>query len=319
MPKKGYHHLTSDQRCQIEALKGILSGRAIAVRVGVHFSTVSRELSRNSSMKGCYFFKIADRLARGRRRLASARPRRIREDHLDYIKARLADKWSPEQIAGYCKAQGLFRVSHESIYQMIWQDKRTGGGLYQHLRHAGKKYYRRRSKAGRSHIPHRVDITHRPAIVEQKCRIGDVEGDTLIGAKRKGAILSHVDRHSKFTKLALLKDKTAASVLKGVQASLEPLKAYFHTITYDNGSEFSGHREIAKILHADCFFARPYHSWERGLNEHTNGLIRQYFPKKTPFDTLTQTMVQEVEDALNARPRKSLGFKTPQQVFFSSA
>ena len=319
MPKQGYHHLTSDQRCQIEALKGMLSAAQIALKIGVHPSTLSRELARNSSLKGAYFFKVAQKLAQGRRRLASTRPRRLSDSNVAYIKARLCDKWSPEQIAGYCKVQGLFRVSHESIYKIVWKEKAKGGRLYQHLRHTGKKYYQSRSRAGRAHIPHRVDIGERPMIVEQKSRIGDLEGDTIIGAKHKGAILSHVDRHSKFTKLALLKDKTAASVLKGVKASLGPLKDYLYTLTYDNGSEFSGHTDISQALQVSCFFARPYHSWERGLNEHTNGLIRQYFPKKTHFDTLTCQMVQEVEDALNHRPRKSLGFKTPHQVFFSSA
>jgi IS30 family transposase len=164
-----------------------------------------------------------------------------------------------------------------------------------------------------------VDIAERPAIVADKSRIGDWEGDAIIGRSLKGAILTHVDRTSKYTKLAILPDRSAASVQKACDASLLSIAHKIETITYDNGKEFAGHAQIAVKLAAQIYFAKPYHSWERGLNEHTNGLVRQYFPKGSDFSTLAPADVQRVEDKLNSRPRKVLGYKTPSEVFFAAA
>jgi IS30 family transposase len=164
-------------------------------------------------------------------------------------------------------------------------------------------------------IPNRVDVTDRPAIVETKSRIGDFEGDTIIGANHKGAILSHVDRMSKFTKLVLLPSKESAIVVSACEKALLPIAQFIHTITYDNGKEFAQHADIAKLLDAKCYFTTPYHSWERGLNEHTNGLVRQYFPKGTDFTILTQAEVQAVEDKLNSRPRKALAIEHHERFF----
>lgn len=316
MPK-GYHHLTYEQRCQIEALKGSVSKAEIAKKVGVHRSSIFRELARNSGPAG-YFFRPAQELATAKRKMASRSVVKMTDTNIALIEKRLAEKWSPEQISGYFKANAIMEISHESIYRHIWTDKAAGGCLYKHLRHTGKKYNKRGTKtAGRGLIPNRVDIDQRPKTVEEKSRIGDIEGDTIIGAQHKGAILSYVDRNSKYTKLALLPDKKAQSVLIGTKQTLEPFKGRLHTITFDNGKEFAGHAELSEMLAVSCFFAKPYHSWERGLNEHTNGLVRQYFPKRMPFDILTPAMVQAVENALNARPRKILGYRTPHEVFFS--
>ncbi len=263
----------------------------------------------------------AQEKASARRAAASGAPRKMKPGLVREIEEKLTqEQWSPEQISGWLKRQGHVFVSGERIYRHIWKDKRNGGGLWRHLRHSGKKYNRRKGKtSGRGLIPGRVDIAERPAIAQEKRRVGDWEGDTIIARSLKGAILTHVDRTSKYTKLAILPDRSAASVQKACDASLLPIAHKIETITYDNGKEFAGHAKIAARLGAQIYFAKPYHSWERGLNEHTNGLVRQYFPKGSEFSTLTPADVQRVEDKLNARPRKALGYKTPSEVFFAAA
>lgn len=219
----------------------------------------------------------------------------------------------PVQIAGrLLKIQGI-KISHESIYKLIWHDKQRGGNLYIHLRHKAKKYNKRGAKkAGRGLIPGRVDIDERPHIVNEKLRFGDFELDTIVGANHQGAIVSAVDRATKFAKLILVSQATAEQVTQALKQALSPFKEknMIHTFTADNGKEFSRHADITKELHGNFFFAKPYHSWERGLNEHTNGLVRQYFPKGTDFTLLTQEQVLEVEYKLNNRPRKCLNFLT---------
>jgi IS30 family transposase len=312
---KGYHHLTYEQRCQIYTLKAMgLSQAEIARQLSITRSTLSRELKRNTGKRG-YRYQQAQQKARERRSQASTKPRRMTEEWVSQIEADLREEWSPVQIEGRLKQKG-YSISHERIYQHVWFDKKQGGTLYTHLRHAGKKYNHRSSgKGGRGCIPHRIDIKDRPAVVDEKSRIGDWEGDLIIGAHHQGALLTYVDRKSKFTKIVKLPHKTAAAVLAGTRETLGPIAKFVHTITYDNGKEFAGHLDISKELQAQCFFATPYHSWERGLNEHTNGLIRQYFKKSSDFSTLTPEEIQRVEDKLNNRPRKVLQFKTPREVF----
>ena len=233
------------------------------------------------------------------------------------IEGKLRLQWSPEQIAGWLKKQGHPQaVSYETIYEYIWRDKRDGGNLYKELRHRGKKYNRRGSgKAGRGCIPNRVDIKKRPQIVEQKCRLGDWELDTIIGKGHKGAIVSMVERASKLTKLALVPRKTANDVTDALLTKLTPLQNFVLTMTADNGKEFASHETVSGNLKAEFFFAQPYHSWERGVNEQTNGLVRQYFPKAMAFDEITQAELDKVEILLNNRPRKVLGYLTPIEVF----
>lgn len=320
MPK-GYRHLTYEKRCQIYTL--LKSGHAkteIAELLGVHRSTITRELKRNTGGKG-YRYLQAQEKASARRAAASGAPRKMKPGLVREIEEKLTqDQWSPDQISGWLKRQGRAFVSCERIYQHIWKDKRNGGELWRHLRHSGKKYNRRKGKnSGRGLIPGRVDIAERPAIAQEKRRVGDWEGDAIIGRSLKGAILTHVDRMSKYTKLAVLPDRSAASVQKACDAALLPIAHKVETITYDNGKEFAGHAQIAARLGAQIYFAKPYHAWERGLNEHTNGLVRQYFPKGSDFSTLTPAEVQRVEDKLNSRPRKVLGYKTPSEVFFAAA
>jgi len=293
-----------------------LSMAAIALRLGTHKSTISREIARNGGKQYCHL--KAETLSVERRTLASKRQTKMNNPDLrDLVLDQLTRlQSSPRQISGVLKLKHDLLISHETIYKYIWKDKKTEGELYLNLRHRGKKYNKRGLKlAGRGLIPGRVDIEQRPKIVELKLRIGDIEADLIVGAEHKGAILSLVDRHSKYTMLFLLKGKTKEEVTAAIVQTLKKAKRHLHTITYDNGKEFAGHAVIAKKLGVKCYFAKPYHSWERGLNEHTNGLVRQYFPKKTFFDTITAEDVQCVEDILNNRPRKILNFKTPYEVF----
>ena len=318
---KGYRHLTYDKRCQIYAL--LKSGHPkteIAELLGVHRSTIARELKRNRGRRG-YRCLQAQEKASARRAAASGAPRKMKPGLIREIEEKLTqDQWSPDQISGWLKRQGRAFVSCERSYQHIWKDKKNGGELWRHLRHSAKKYNRRKGKnSGRGLIPGRVDIAERPAIAQEKRRIGDWEGDAIVDRSLKRAILTHVDRKSKYAKLAILRDRSAASVQKACDASLLPIAHKIETITYDNGKEFAGHAQIAARLGAQIYFAKPYHAWERGLNEHTNGLLRQYFPKGSDFSTLTRAEVQRVEDKLNSRPRKALGYKTPSEVFFAAA
>jgi transposase, IS30 family len=319
MPE-GYLHLTCAQRCQIYALlKSGHSQAHIAVHIGVDRSTISRELARNGGARG-YRFQQAQEKASRRRREASRTPRKMTPQVVAVIEEKLTrQQWSPEQISGRLAKEGVAHISHESIYRHVWNDKKDGGNLYLHLRHGGKKYNRRRGKSGgRGLIPDRVDIDQRPAVVATKSRIGDWEADTIIGARHRGAILSYVERKSKYTKLARLASATANAVFRASTRVLRPLADRIQTITYDNGKEFSSHADITIALQAKCYFAKPYHAWERGLNEHTNGLVRQYFPKGSDFSIITNSEITTVEDKLNFRPRKILGYQTPSEVFFNA-
>ena len=312
----GYQHLTRTQRCQIELLKSRGAYQyEIASQLGVSPSTISRELNRNITDIGHYDFHDAHAKAQVRRWRASSTPNRMTPKLISRIVQGLKSGWSPEQIAGRLKREGL-QISHESIYQHIWRNKRENGSLYLFLRRRGRRYKNRVFKhQSRSRIPGRIDISERPPIVETKARVGDWEGDTIIGKGHQGAILSYVDRKSKFTLLSKLNKKKAKAV---VLATLKRLSRYAdltHTITYDNGSEFSAHQTITQHIGATCYFATPYHAWERGLNEHTNGLVRQYFPKSTNLNLITDRELKHVENLLNNRPRKVLGYRTPREVF----
>ena len=312
----GYHHLTYGSRCQIYALKKSgASVRGIARLLEVSASTVSREMQRNRGRRG-YRMRQAQRLSEVRRRLASSRPRKLTAERWSWIEGKLRLQWSPQQIAGRLRLQGGRPVGKTWIYHQVWKDRASGGTLYRNLRRRGKKANRRgRCGAGRGVIPGRVDIAERPAVVESKRRVGDWELDTIIGARHRGALVSMVDRCSKFTFLQRVSGKTSLAVGGAILACLRPASALAHTLTADNGKEFAGHREVAAGLSAGFYFATPYHSWERGLNEHTNGLVRQYLPKATDFIDLHDTRVRQVQDLLNGRPRRVLGYRTPAEVF----
>ena len=309
-----YTQLTREQRYQIYALmKAGLCQTEIAKVIGVHKSTISRERRRNRGLRG-YRPKQAHHFAEIRR--AKTARARISPDTWILVEGLLREDWSPEQISGWLVSEFQITVSHESIYQFILKDKRLGGNLYLHLRCKKKRRKRYGSTSHRGQLLNRVSIDQRPAIVDTRSRIGDWELDTIIGKGHKQAIVSLTERKSRLTLLAKVKRKTAELTSRSIRRLLEPIASKVFTLTSDNGKEFARHQEIATSLQANFYFAHPYSSWERGLNENTNGLIRQYFPKKHDFTTITEKDISMVINKLNNRPRKCLGFKTPNQVFF---
>jgi transposase, IS30 family len=311
-----YKQLAREERYQIYALmKAGQNQSQIALVVGCHKSTISRELRRNRGQKGYRPYQ-ADEMAYDRQ--CEAYRSRIAWQTWQQVEQLLRQEWSPEQIAGRLKLEQRPTVSHESIYLYVYADKRRGGTLHRHLRSQKKQRKRYSGYIRRGQIPNRTSIDKRPAIVARKSRFGDWELDTIIGARHKGGILSAVERKSKLTRLRQLATKAAAEMKDNSIALLAPLAARVHTITVDNGKEFCEHELIAAGLQARVYFAHPYASWERGLNENTNGLVRQYFPKKYPFAKITTKDLQQVEDLLNNRPRKTLGYRTPNEVFFQT-
>ncbi len=309
-----YTQLTREQRYQIYALKKAGHNQTqMAAIIGVHKATVSRELFRNRGRRG-YRPKQAEELATERR--LAARTRRIRPATWALVEALVRREWSPEQISGRLKLEKQGFVSHERIYQHIYSDKATGGTLYLSLRCQKKRRKRYGTHSRRGQIPNRVGIERRPKVVEARRRIGDWEADTVIGRGRRAALLSLVERKSKLTLLGRVARHTAAEVAQTAIALLAPVAERVHTITTDNGREFVQHEEVASRLSARFYFAHPYAAWERGVNENTNGLVRQYFPKGKDFATVTTAAVRHAQERLNNRPRKTLGFRTPNEVFF---
>lgn len=315
-----YHRLTQQERYQIYALlKEGLSLSAIAKNIGKDKSTISRELKRNTGQKG-YRPKQANTLAVDRVK-SKVKSSYLQEIQINYIEEKIQLKWSPEQVSGRMRVDGLSSVSHETIYRYILRDKLNGGKLYLHLRHKHKhKRYKKRygSHDKRGQIPNKVSIEERPDIVEEKERIGDFEIDLIIGKHHKQALVTVVDRKSKFTLIKKISHKQSALVETALIEMLLPVKKWLHTITSDNGKEFAAHETVAERLDADFYFCHPYASWERGLNENTNGLIRQFFPKGSEFTHITQAQIIEAQNNLNYRPRKSLDYRTPAEVFYAT-
>lgn len=315
-----YKQLTQEQRYYIFQLnKKDFTQDEIAQEIGVNKSTISRELKRNTGQRG-YRPKQAQRKATERRQLAS-KAIKMTTDMIEFVDNKLTEhQWSPEQISGWLLEEKKIAISHERIYQHIWDDKKQGGDLYQYLRCQGKKYQKRGSngKRSRGQIIDRISIDDRPKVVDDKRRVGDWEIDTVIGKGHSGALVTIVERKTLYTLIARVNGKRADWVTQATIQLMEPFKDRLHSITADNGKEFSYHAQISKVLDTAFYFAHPYSSWERGLNENTNGLIRQYFPKKTDFKTVTNEEVYNVMEKLNNRPRKSLGFQTPFQAMQKS-
>ena len=311
-----YTQLTQEQRYQIYAfMKANFSQTDTAQKIGAHKSTICRELKRNQGLKG-YRPKQAHIMTVDRRKKA-LKFVKLTPPVVALIDELIRFDFSPEQVSGFLKLNYDFHISHETIYKHLLADKAKGGKLYNHLRHANKKRKKRYgSQDQRGQIHGRISIDKRPAIVDAKKRIGDWEIDTIIGKKYKSVLLTIVERKSKLTLIKKLPNKRADLVADAAFDLLVPYKKKVFTITADNGKEFSHHEEISNRLKAEVYFAHPYHSWERGLNENTNGLIRQYFSKTISFETITDDQVQMVIYRLNNRPRKILGFKTPNEVFF---
>ena len=311
-----YKHLTQEQRYHIyQCLKQGMTQSFIADNIGVNKSTISRELARNTG-KRSYRYKQAQMFARYRQSVPKYQ--KWNNDIQRQVNRKLCLQWSPEQISGWLKIKQNISISHERIYQYILQDKKSGGSLWTHLRHANKKRKKRYGKADRRGIiPNKVMIVERPSVVDEKTRIGDFELDTIIGKGHKDAVVTIVDRKSKLLLAKPVKRRTAALVSEAIIQLLKPYINHTHTLTPDNGKEFSYHQHIAKQLNTKVYFANPYSSWERGLNEHTNGLLRQYLPKQMPFDNLEEEQVNKAVALLNNRPRKSLNYQTPKMVFES--
>ncbi len=313
MPKT-YTRLTEEERYQIyEGVTEKYSHREIAAQINKHHSTVSREIKRNTGLRG-YRPKQAQEKAQDRHQ---NKPRHIKltPEIQSLIAENIHHEWSPDQIQGRLRSEGLPMVCATTIYGFIQQDKASGGNLYKHLRH--RKPYKRRtgSPEARGQIVGRVSIDERPPIVDEKVRIGDWEADTVIGKGHKGVLVTLADRVSKKTLIAHAPSKHAEVVKDAIIRLLEPEKECLHTITFDNGKEFSYHAQIKERLGSENYFAHPYHSWERGLNENHNGLIRQYLPKGMALDKVTEEDITFIQKRLNNRPRKLLGYKTPNEVY----
>jgi len=313
-----YHRLTQEERYQIYALlKEGFSHSAIAKNIGKHRSSISREIQRNKGQKG-YRPKQAQ-VFTNIRESSKLKYKRLTKIHIEYIKEKIELDWSPEQISGRMRLDEMEAVSHETIYRYLVEDKSNGGKLYLHLRHKNKRYKRRYGSSDRrGQIANKRSIEDRPSIVDNKQRIGDLEIDLVIGKHHKQALVTVVDRKSKFTLIKKISNKRSSLVEIALIEMLLPLKKWIHTITSDNGKEFASHQTIASYLNIDYYFCHPYASWERGLNENTNGLIRQFFPKGSEFTHITQAQIIDAQNSLNYRPRKALGYKTPAEVFYAT-
>ena len=310
-----YLHLSLAERYYIEIeLKLEVSINKIAKAMGRSQSTISREIRRNKGQRG-YKHKQANRLT-NERHTNKIKAVKLTDEIQYIISTCLQNDWSPEQISGRLHDEGIISLHHETVYQFILADKANGGVLHKHLRHQGKTYRKRYGSAhNRSGIPNRVDIDKRPAVANNRKRVGDWEADTIIGKNHKGAIVTLDERKSKLRLAAPLQGKKAKLVKNAMITMLSPITDFVKTVTFDNGKEFTLHEDIAKDLDCKTYFAKPYHSWERGQNENANGLLRQYFPKAMELVDIPTKHVIEAVDRLNNRPRKILKFKTPYEVF----
>lgn len=311
-----YKHLTPSERYVISSLlKEGFGVCAISRNLNRDKSTISREITRNSGLRG-YRPKQANSKAVVRK-VTSHKHVRFSDSIKLLVEGYLRLDWSPEQVSNYLNREHSILISTERIYQHIAADKAAGGKLYKHLRQSNRK--RRKRYAGgqnaRGELKNRRSIDERPDIVDTRSRVGDWEIDTVIGKNHKGALVTIVERKSRYTLIGVVSSRHSENVTTATLNALKEFPEKVFTITGDNGKEFAGHEHIAKTLNADFYFAHPYSSWERGLNENTNGLIRQYFPKKSSFEMISRNDLVFVMNRLNNRPRKCLGYKTPAEVF----
>ena len=309
-------HLTKEQRYTIaRMLQAGCAKKDICTAIGKDKSVLSRELKRNSSKRG-YSAALAQEYANERKE-RFRRPRKFTKEVQAHVEKRMKeDQWSPEQIAGDAKQRGMDMVSIERIYQYIREDKLAGGTLWKHCRHRLK--HRKRPVGGKKVIiPDKVSIDERPAVINEKKRFGDWEIDTIVGPENCGAILTVTERRTGFLLMKKLpQGKNAKALAKELYYMLLPYKNFVHSITSDNGTEFYEHKWIATMLNTNYYFAHPYSSWERGLNEYTNGLIRQYIPKKEAFIKFSNKDIDFFQHKINRRPRKLLNFESPKNMFF---
>lgn len=312
-------HLNLEQRYAIERmLKHGHSKKGIYTVIGVNEPTLYGEPKRNSPPRGGYRAKHAQMLADERRREGHVK-KRFTKSMERYLVDKLVNRqWPPEQIVGRARLDGAPMVSHERTYRFIREDRANGGEPYKHLGTGPKKYRKRHAaKPSRGHVPGKANICQRPGIVDRKSRVGDLEADLTIGKAHKGAPLTIVDRCSGMVLVENVGGKRKDAVKKATINAPAPFKQHVRTITNDNGKEFAEHLAMAKKLDCQVFFANPYASWERGLGEYTNKLLRQYFPKETQLDGVAQKQIAHAVKMLNNRPRKKLGHRTPNEVFYT--
>lgn len=316
-----YKHITTDERDFLQSALVLQLDMAIIARIiGKHSATIYRETKRNTT-KGYYIAAGAQVKAVARRYESKPLPKQGNTVLMQDITHRFLQDHSPEQIAGRLKleypGQKERQASTELIYQYLYNCVSAEPELKAHFRQGQKKRRKRLSgKDKRGCIPNRKFIDKRPAIVEKKVRLGDWEGDTVEGGGKKGYIATFVDRCTKLLIAYPLPTKETLGLVKGAKHAFSRVPAgAVITLTVDNGKEFAAHTQLGNAIGGDVFFAHPYHSWERGLNEHTNGLLRQYFPKKMPLDLLKKSELDKAVKRINNRPRKSLGYQTPQEVY----
>lgn len=313
-----YQQLTLEERTMIYGFcKVDYSISKIAKELGRNKSTISREIQRNTGKRG-YRPRQADEMAIERKKSAYKAVKWTSEIE-DRVSNLMKEKWSPEQISAWLKKYNSITICHQRIYQFIEEDKMSGGNLYRNLRQGNKK---RRKKYGknaskRGQIQNRVPISKRPGYIEKRSTTGHWEGDTIIGKNHKKAMITLVERKHGFTVIEKVESKNAELVAKKICKALLKYKDKVKSITFDNGLEFAAHEMVSKSLNCKIFFADPFSSYQRGTNENTNGLIRQYFPKGSDFDDYSDEDVQKVMISLNNRPRKRLDFYTPEERFLN--
>lgn len=314
-----YTQLSQEERYHITfLLKHYYTHAEIARELGRDPSTISRELKRNVRPKGQgYTAEVSHSYATARRR-RERRGFQHTELQMKPVIALLKQKWSPEQISYVLKAAGVLSISHETIYKHILHDKKHGGTLFINLRIMPKiRRKRYNTKDSRGILPGKRPITSRPADVEERKILGHWEGDTVIGRDRHHCIVTLVERKAGLVIIKKIKSRTAKAVTAVIIQAIKENPGKFKTITFDNGTEFHDYKTIEEATGVICFFAAPYHSWERGSNENCNGLIRQYLPKKSCMSDVTQHKCNWIALQLNTRPRKRHNFKTPQEIFYA--
>jgi transposase, IS30 family len=310
-----YRHLTKEERAQIYILlhEGYKKSQ-IAEALNRNRSTITREIARNKGRRG---YRITQSHKKAIARKKIPRYQKMTQETQHYIEQKIREDWSPMQITNTMEQHIKTRISHERIYQHIACDKKEKGELYKHLRINNRRRYRRnRTKPNwRSKIQERVDIDQRPPHINERTEPGHWEAD-LVCLRDAGYLVTLVERQSRFSLVGTVLRKQAGLVSREIIRLLSPYSSLTKSITYDNGAEFCQHQEVNMALQCQSFFAKPYHSWERGSNENSNGLLRQYFPKKAKGSLDTSATIALAQKRLNERPKKVLGWKTPKQVLW---
>lgn len=315
-----YHQITQEERYRISALRQVgACPAAIARALGRDRSTIGRELARNGSpWDGAYRPSKAQEQANGRRS-RSRRNQRFADRDWRLVGSLLRERWSPEQVAGRLRKSGELSISHETIYRYVWEDRARGGDLCTHLRCARKKRRKRYGRYDRrGRLPGKRPLSERPASVERRKAVGHWEIDTVMGVGNTHCVVTLVERATGVTLIGKLAERTAAEVTARTIQLIRRHPGKFLTITADNGTEFHSYKEIERATGVKFYFATPHHAWERGTNENTNGLIRQYLPKRTSMAHVNQRDCNAIAKKLNTRPRKRYDYDTPEERFHAA-